>query len=52
MYTLSPGEGEFDLDFRHCDGQVDGAFKGVWNGVPVGGSVMGHRHRPVPTPNL
>ncbi len=26
LYTLFPGEGEFDLDFRLRDGQVEGAF--------------------------
>jgi hypothetical protein len=52
LYTLSSGEGELELNFRHYDGQVDGAFKGAWDGIPVSGNVMGHRHRPVPTPNL
>ena len=52
MYSLSGGRGRYRLRFTHDEGRVEGAFEGAWDDIEVGGVVIGHRHRPVPTPDL
>ncbi len=52
LLTGLRGKGEYALQLRPRGTDLIGSFKGTWNQRPVQGRAVGHRHRPLPDPEL